>query len=240
MPADDKTSHHILVIDDDTRLRDLIGRFLIEQDFRVTLASSAEEAQERIKGIRFDLMVVDIMLDGMSGLDFVRKYKEEHQTPCLMLTAMGKPGERLHGLESGADDYMTKPFEPLELVLRIKNILARQNDDAETQSLNMMDKENTVSFGPHCFDLTSKQLITAGKKQYITTSESKLLHCFCEASGQVLTREYISDRLNGQMVGRSIDVAVARLRRKLEPNPSKPIYLLTTRGYGWVLEADRR
>ena len=223
--------HHILIIDDDDRLRHLIERFLSDQGFMVTSSPSAEDARLKMRSVVFDLLVVDVMLDGESGLDLVRNLKStQPDLPCLLLTAMGEPGHRLHGLESGADDYMTKPFEPLELALRIKNILSR---------LPLTGAENDKHyFGPHIFDKARQQLQTAGQRQYLTTAEKNLLTCFCTHPRQTLSREVLSAMLGGQMEGRSIDVAVARLRRKIEANPSKPIYLLTARGQGWLLETD--
>ena len=155
-----------------------------------------------------------------------------------MLTAMGDPGQRLHGLESGADDYMTKPFEPRELSFR-KNILDRQpREDTLTPAAGDMpvSEDSLIPLGPHRFDMSRRLLTTAGKRQHLTTAERKLLGCFCDHHDTVLSREQISELLEGQMEGRSIDVAVARLRRKLEPNPGKPVFLLTARGHGWVLE----
>ena len=237
--AETDQKSHILIIDDDDRLRALISRFLAEQGFRVTSASNAEEARQHITGMIFDCLVVDVMMPGESGLDLVRDLKSTSPSlPCLMLTAMGEPGHRLHGLETGADDYMTKPFEPQELALRIKNILAR-NTAISAAARSDQDPDAAIRFGPHLFELTREQLTTAGKRQHLTTAEKHLLACFCRNPQQILSREQLSDMLGGQMEGRSIDVAVARLRRKIEPNPSKPIYLLTVRGRGWSLETDR-
>jgi len=236
--AETTDKSHILIIDDDDRLRDLISRFLIQQGFRVTTASNAEEARQHISSMIFDCLVVDIMMPGESGLDLVRDLKSTSPSlPCLMLTAMGEPGHRLHGLETGADDYMTKPFEPQELALRINNILARNS--AISAARSEQDSTDAIRFGPHLFALNRQQLTTAGKRQHLTTAEKHLLACFCRNPQQILSREQLSDMLGGQMEGRSIDVAVARLRRKIEPNPSKPIYLLTVRGRGWSLETDR-
>ena len=229
---------HILIIDDDERLRDLTGRFLGDQGFRVSTAASAEEARAHLEVVRFDLMVVDIMMPGESGLDLVRSLKSgSGAPPCLMLTAMGKPGERLHGLESGADDYMTKPFEPLELALRIRNLLGRRPPDEASAPVDA-DAGPTVAFGPHRFETQRQVLTTGGRRQHLTSAEKNLLSCFCTDPGGILSRGEISKRLGGQMTGRSIDVAIARLRRKIEPNPGKPIYLLTARGQGWMLDTD--
>ncbi|MGC6484595.1 MAG: response regulator [Candidatus Puniceispirillales bacterium] len=235
------TPPHILIIDDDERLRLLIGRFLREDGFRVTLAANAAEARQRLEGVRFDLMVVDVMMPGESGLDLVRDLKQGNTPPpCLMLTAMGDPGQRLHGLESGADDYMTKPFEPKELSFRIKNILSRLPQQPAAVPEGNPEATGVIPFGPHRFDRDRRLLTTGGKRQHLTAAERKLLGCFCDHHDNVLSREQISGMLDGQMEGRSIDVAVARLRRKLEPNPSKPVFLLTARGHGWVLETDHR
>ena len=238
----DPTPHHILIIDDDDRLRDLISRFLVDQGFRVSRASSAEEARKQIEVLQYDVMVVDIMMPGESGLDLVRSLKSTpNAPPCLMLTAMGEPGERLHGLESGADDYMTKPFEPQELSLRIRNLLGRQPSEGgqpEPMGAKSGRPDHSVSFGPHLFDRDRQILTTGGKRQHLTTAEKSLLGCFCSEPKNVLSREDISASLGGQMTGRSIDVAIARLRRKIEPNPGKPIYLLTARGLGWLLDTD--
>ena len=232
---------HILIIDDDDKLRQLISRFLIEQGHRITQAASAEEARKHLKGMIFDCLVVDIMMPGESGLDLVRDLKSRlPHIPCLMLTAMGEPGHRLHGLEIGADDYMTKPFEPLELALRLKNILMRQQAVPATNepSSPTADTASLVHFGPHVFDRERQQLTTGGQRQHLTTAEKDLLRCFCNKPQDILSREQLSDMLGGKMEGRSIDVAVARLRRKIEPSPSKPIYLLTVRGRGWSLETN--
>ena len=233
---------HILIIDDDDKLRQLISRFLIDQGHRITEAASAEEARERLNGMIFDCLVVDIMMPGVSGLDLVRDLKSKMpEMPCLMLTAMGEPGHRLHGLAIGADDYMTKPFEPLELALRLKNILARQQAAlSQTPPSPPLSSapEQSVHFGPHVFDRDRQQLTTRGQRQHLTTAEKDLLRCFCDRPQEILSREELSAMLGGKMEGRSIDVAVARLRRKIEPSPSKPIYLLTVRGRGWSLETD--
>ena len=229
---------HILIIDDDERLRDLIGKYLADQGFRVTLAASAKEARAHLEVVRYDLMVVDIMMPGESGLELVQSLKSGTDAPpCLMLTAMGKPGERLHGLESGADDYMTKPFEPQELALRIRNLLGRRSSD-EAPAGPGRETGPTVVFGPHRFETERRVLTTGGKRQHLTSAEKDLLSCFCSDPDSILSRGEISDRLGGQMTGRSIDVAIARLRRKIEPNPGKPIYLLTARGQGWMLDTD--
>jgi two-component system phosphate regulon response regulator OmpR len=244
----DKT-HHILVIEDDERLMALLIRFLASKDYRVTGAASAEEARERIIGTHFDAYVVDIMLPMESGLDFVHSLKAaDDPTPCLMLTAMGEPGERLIGLEKGADDYMTKPFEPEELALRIRNLLRRSslNDISQAQMGSDVigagqgyDDDTIIRFGPHEYDIAISQLKTGNQRNPLTSAERDLLSCFCQRPNIILARHELAAMLSSQMEGRSLDVAVARLRRKIEPNPRKPIYLLTARGQGWMLQTDQ-
>lgn len=232
--------HHILVIEDDERLLKLLLQFLNSKGYRSTGAGSAEEARGRIKGTFFDAFVVDIMLPQESGLDFVRSLKADGVlTPCLVLTAMGEPGERLLGLESGADDYMTKPFEPEELVLRVRNLLRRA--DVESPSNGQIADQNRSSiirFGPHEFNTDTSQLRTGNQRNALTSAERDLLSCFTIRPNEILSRDELANMMVSQMEGRSLDVAVARLRRKLEPNPRKPIYLLTARGQGWMLQVD--
>ena len=229
---------HILVIEDDERLRDLLLRFLLGKGYRVTGAGSVEEARARIIGTYFDAYVVDIMLPQESGLDFVRALKSAGDAPpCLMLTAMGAPGQRLMGLESGADDYMTKPFEPDELALRIRNLLKR-TEDAQPSQNNTALPAASIRFGPHEFDIDLMQLKTGNQRHALTTAERKLLACFARHPNAPLSRDGLAAMLSSQMEGRSLDVAVTRLRQKIEPNPRQPIYLLTMRGVGWMLQID--
>ena len=235
MPA---PKRHILVIEDDERLRDLLLRFLLGKGYRVTGAGSVEEARARMKGTYFDAYVVDIMLPQESGLDFVRALKSDGDTPpCLMLTAMGAPGQRLMGLESGADDYMTKPFEPDELALRIRNLLKRTEENQPSQN-NSAPPTASIRFGPHEFDIDNMQLKTGNQRAALTTAERKLLACFARHPNAPLSRDVLAAMLSSQMEGRSLDVAVTRLRQKIEPNPRQPIYLLTMRGVGWMLQTD--
>lgn len=231
---------HILVIEDDERLRDLLLRFLLGKGYRVTGAGSVEEARARIKGTYFDAYVVDIMLPQESGLDFVRALKTaDDAPPCLMLTAMGAPGQRLMGLESGADDYMTKPFEPDELALRIRNLLRRTEENQPSQNTAPPATPTTlIRFGPHEFDIDLMQLKTGNQRNALTTAERKLLACFGRHPNTPLSRDALAAMLSSQMEGRSLDVAVTRLRQKIEPNPRQPIYLLTIRGVGWMLQTD--
>ena len=224
--------HHILVIDDDERLRVLLRRFLEESGFRVTDAGSAQEARNILKGMAFDILVVDVMMPGETGIEFLTDLRKDDSVPALFLTARSETESRIEGLEAGADDYMSKPFEPRELVLRIQRILQR---NVLTEQKTMA---NDVRFGPFHFDIVSGLLTKAGSRLHITTAEQQLLGTFAEAPNTVLSRDDLSNILNGRMEGRSIDVAVARLRRKLEPNPRHPVYLQTVRNRGWMLRTD--
>ena len=224
--------HHILVIDDDERLRVLLRRFLEESGFRVTDAGSAQEARSILQGMAFDILVVDVMMPGETGIEFLADLRKDDPVPALFLTARSETESRIEGLEAGADDYMSKPFEPRELVLRIQRILQRNVLNEQKTSAN------DVRFGPFHFDVVSGLLTKAGNRLHITTAEQQLLASFAEAPNTVLSRDDLSNILNGRMEGRSIDVAVARLRRKLEPNPRHPVYLQTVRNRGWMLCSD--
>lgn len=226
------SQHHILVIDDDERLRDLLRRFLEESGFRVTDAGNASEARQILSGIMFDLLIIDIMMPGETGLEFLEELRKKDNVPALFLTAMSETEHRIEGLETGADDYMSKPFEPRELVLRIKRILQRK------ASVNH-EPDALVIFGPFAFDLTTSTLTRDDMRIHITTAEQQLLANFANAPDTVLSRDDLSNAVEGRMEGRSIDVAVARLRRKLEPDPRHPVYLQTMRNRGWLLRTDR-
>ncbi len=227
-------THHILVIDDDERLRLLLRRFLEESGFRVTDVGNTADARRILDGLIFDLLIIDIMMPGETGLEFLADLRKSNPVPALFLTAMSETEHRIEGLELGADDYMSKPFEPRELVLRIKGILAR----IRTAPLPETTDSNIVAFGPFQFDLTTGILTREGTRVHITTAEQKLLASFAHKPGSVLSRDDLSDAMDGSMRGRSIDVAVARLRGKLEPNPRHPVYLQTVRNQGWQLSID--
>ena len=224
--------HHILVIDDDERLRVLLRRFLEESGFRVTDAGSAQEARSILQGMAFDILVVDVMMPGETGIEFLADLRKDDPVPALFLTARSETESRIEGLEAGADDYMSKPFEPRELVLRIQRILQRNVVNEQKTAAN------DVRFGPFHFDIVSGLLTKAGNRLHITTAEQQLLGSFAESPNTVLSRDDLANILDGRMEGRSIDVAVARLRRKLEPNPRHPVYLQTVRNRGWMLRTD--
>lgn len=218
---------HILVIDDDDRLRELLRRFLSESGFRVSDAANAAQARHLLGSLAFDLLVIDVMMPGQNGVDFLAEIRPDNDVPALFLTALAEADNRIAGLEAGADDYIGKPFEPRELILRIQRILARQPKEKIDDSL--------VSFGTFTFEIETGRLLSSGLPLHITTAERDLLAAFASHPNETLSREDLHESLQGRMEGRSIDVAIARLRRKLEDNPKKPLYLLTVRGAGWSL-----
>ena len=227
-PADSSAAH-ILVIDDDERLRDLLQRFLSESGFRVTAAGSAQDARAFLVGTVFDLLVIDVMMPGETGTEFLADLRKRSAVPALFLTAINETEDRIAGLETGADDYITKPFEPRELILRIKRILARQK---------LAEQPSLIQFGPFSYDIDRQVLMDNGRRVHITSAEQDLLQCFTTAPNAVLSRQNISGSLRGRMKGRSIDVAVARLRTKLEGDPRFPVFLQTVRGKGWMLRTN--
>ena len=220
---------HILVIDDDERLRELLRRFLEESGFRVTGANSAAEARDYMKAMHFDLLVIDVMMPGETGVEFLASIRPAANIPALFLTALSETENRIEGLEAGADDYIAKPFEPRELILRISRILDRQID---------VSSSSDIQFGPFSLNLDSNILTENGRRIHITTAEQDLLSCFSQSANQIVSRDEIAQLLDGRMQGRSIDVAVARLRTKLEVDPRYPVMLQTVRGKGWMLKTN--
>lgn len=227
------TDQHILVIDDDDRLRLLLRRFLEESGFRVTDVGSASAARQALQSLVFDVMIVDIMMPGETGLELLADLRETNPVPALFLTAMSETEHRIAGLEAGADDYMSKPFEPRELVLRIKSILGRSSRGAPAEA-------KAVSFGPYSFDLASGILMHSTGRIHMTSAEQRLMQSFASAPDRILSREDIAEAMDSSMRGRSIDVAVARLRAKIEPDPRFPVFLQTVRNKGWLLRTDRQ
>jgi len=220
-----KFEAHILVVDDDDRIRDLVKQYLNEKNYLVTTAIDAEDAQEKVKIIKFDLIVLDIMMPGKSGLDFTEENKNNLYTPIILLTAKGEAEERIHGLEVGADDYLAKPFEPKELVLRINNILNK------TKSKNI---KRLIKFGDVKIDL-NKHLILKKKKEYkINSTEKTILELMINSPGKSFSRNEIGKIIKIDKE-RSIDVVITRLRKKIEKDPKNPKYLQTLRGEGYVL-----
>ena len=220
-----KFKAHILVVDDDDRIRDLVKQYLNENNYLVTTAFSAEDAKKKVETIKFDLIVLDIMMPGKSGLEFTVENKDKLYTPIILLTAKGETEERIHGLEVGADDYLGKPFEPKELILRIKNILNK------TKSKNI---KRLIEFGSVKVDL-SKNLIFCDKKEYkINNTEKTILEFMINSPGKSFSRDEIGKIINLDKE-RSIDVIITRLRKKIEKDPKNPKFLQTLRGEGYVL-----
>ena len=222
-------ARHLLVVDDDRRLRDLLKRFLLEQGYRVTGAVDAEDGLARMNGMAFDLLIVDVMLPNQSGLEFVSQIRRSSQVPVLMLTALGDPAERIRGLEVGADDYLAKPFEPRELLLRIEAIL-RRSEQAQTGS-------REIRYGEFVFDPARGLLSRNGTPLGLTSSEVALLRIFASSPGVTISRAELAER-TGTTEGRAINVQVTRLRRKIEVDPKNPRFLQTVWGEGYVFWAD--
>jgi two-component system phosphate regulon response regulator OmpR len=221
---------HLLVIDDDERLRELLQRYLSSNGYRVSAAADAADARALMKSIAFDLFIVDVMMPGESGLDLTRSIRARTGTPILMLTARGETEHRIAGLEHGADDYLPKPFEPRELLLRVGGLLRRA---APPQRIAQAE----VKLGECIFDPQRAQLRRKGRPVKLTSSETALLQLFAANAGRAFSRSDLCTRL-GVALERSIDVQVTRLRRKIEEDPKLPLYLQTVRGLGYVLVPD--
>ncbi len=216
---------HILVVDDDDGIRTLVRQYLTENNFLITTANSAEDAKEKISIIKFDLIILDIMMPGKSGLEFTIENKERINTPIILLTAKGEADERVQGLEVGADDYLPKPFEPKELVLRIRNILNKTKNKNE---------KRFIEFDNIKIDL-NKLIIIKNKNEFkINNTEKIILEKMINAPGETFSRESIGNLINIDKE-RSVDVIITRLRKKIEIDPKNPKYLQTIRGTGYVL-----
>jgi len=216
---------HILVVDDDEGIRSLIKQYLNENNFLVTTSNSAENAEEKISIIKFDLIVLDIMMTGKSGLDFIKQNKSKIVTPIILLTAKGEAENRVEGLEIGADDYLPKPFEPKELILRIKNILNKTKRN---------DEKRIITFDNIKIDLNKLLIIKNDIEYKINSTEKIILEKMINNPGKTFSREDIG-KLTDLDKERSIDVIITRLRKKIEMDPKNPKYLQTLRGAGYVL-----
>jgi len=221
---------HILVVDDDDRLRELLVKFLADNDFMVSGARDAADARSKLATLTFDLIVLDLMMPGESGLDFAEDFRNNSQVPILMLTAMNDSEDRIRGLEQGADDYLGKPFEPRELVLRINNILKRLPEAEPAPS--------EVGLGDVVFRPLRGELERGGRQIHLTEVEAALLSALANRPGEVMGREELISLTGATGGGRAVDVQVTRLRRKIEQNPKLPRYLQTVRGKGYVLIPD--
>ena len=223
-------SPHILVVDDDARLRKLLARYLSEHGFLVATAEDAADARGKLASFTFDLIVLDLMMPGESGLSLAADLRRRSGVPILMLTAMGEPEDRIAGLEKGADDYMVKPFEPRELLLRIGNILRRVPQE------NALPAE--VRMGAMVFDMEREELREGDQPVKLTSVETALLTALARRAGVALSREELIDLTGAGGGDRAVDVQVTRLRRKIETDPRDPRYLQTVRGRGYVLKPD--
>lgn len=221
---------HILVIDDDTRLRKLLRKYLVEQGFRVSTAESAAEARAKMRALEFDLLVLDVMMPGESGLELTRFLREQTQVPILLLTARDETEDRILGLECGADDYLSKPFEPRELVLRINAILRRVPPPQPIA--------REIHFGEFRFDLEREELRRGDAFVHLTAAEAALLAALARRAGSAVTRDALTEETQMSGNARTVDVQMTRLRRKIETDPKFPRYLQTARGIGYVLMPD--
>ena len=222
-------SPHILVVDDDTRLRELLRRFLVENGHRVSVARNAMEARRHLESLRFDLIVLDVMMPGENGFDFARALRQTSDVPILMLTARGDAADRIEGLERGVDDYLAKPFEPRELLLRIATIMRRARPPLDTGT--------ELKLGACRFNTERGELWRGDRHVRLTSSEVALLRILASQPGQPFSRSDLSQQC-GSGLERSIDVQITRLRRKLEVDPKAPLYLQTVRGVGYMLVPD--
>jgi two-component system phosphate regulon response regulator OmpR len=218
---------HLLVVDDDSRIRTLLSRYLGEHGFRVTSAADAADARRRLGGLAFDLLIVDVMMPGESGMELTRSLRETMNVPILMLTARAETENRIQGLEFGADDYLAKPFEPRELLLRINNILRRGTPPARPLV-------ELVSFGPFTFHRARLELKRSGETVHLTDRERQIMAIFAAKPGDTVPRTALMTG-EGAAGERTVDVQINRLRRKIETDPANPIYLQTVRGIGYRL-----
>ena len=221
----DKFFAHILVVDDDEGIRSLVKQYLNENNYLVTTAESAETASEKVKIVKFDLIILDIMMPGKNGLDFIKDHKKKLDTPIILLTAKGESSERVEGLEIGADDYLPKPFEPKELILRIKNIL---NKTIKTESKRIIEFESVK------IDINKLLIIKNNNEFKINITEKIILEKMINNPGKIFSREDIGMLIDLDKE-RSIDVIITRLRKKIEIDPKNPKFLQTIRGAGYVL-----
>ena len=216
---------HILVVDDDEGIRTLVKKYLNENNYLVTTANSAEDAFEKIQIIKFDLIILDIMMPGKNGLEFIKENQKKLDTPVILLTAKGEADERVEGLEVGADDYLPKPFEPKELILRIQNII---------QKTKKSDQKRVIQFENIKIDLNKQLIIKKNTEYKINNTEKKILEKMINNHGKTFSREDIGI-LTELDKERSIDVIITRLRKKIEIDPKNPKFLQTIRGAGYVL-----
>ena len=232
VPADDAS--HLLIVDDDKRIRSLLSQFLQGNGYRVTTAESAADARRRMEGLSFDLIVLDVMMPGENGFQFAEKLRETSSVPILMLTALADVNDRIRGFELGVDDYLSKPFDPRELLLRVGSILRRVTAPPPGDQTALPD---SVAFGAFTFNILRGDLAQDGELVRLTDREREMLRLLAEARGVPVTREALAGP-DSEANERTIDVQVNRLRRKIEKDPANPSYLQTVRGSGYRLIVD--
>jgi len=216
---------HILIVDDDNRIRDLLKDYLSENNYIVSTAENANQAKERLEFLKFDIIILDVMMPGQNGYELTKELKKKIKVPIILLTAKGEVENRIKGLELGADDYIGKPFEPKELLLRIKNII---------KNYNKLDLNRKYFVGTAEIDLNKMTILLSGKRKKINNSEKKVLVEMLSNPGKTYSRGEIG-KISGISQERSIDVMITRLRQKIETSPKNPKYLQTKRGLGYVL-----
>ena len=221
----ENSENHILIVDDDNRIRDLLKDYLSENNYIVSSAENADQAKEKLKYLKFDIIILDVMMPGQNGYELTREIKKEIKVPIILLTAKGEVENRIRGLELGADDYIGKPFEPKELLLRIRNIIDKNNK---------IDLKSKHSVGDAIIDLNKMIISLNSKSKKINNTEKKILIEMLSNPGTTFSREEIG-KISGISQERSIDVMITRLRQKLETDPKNPKYLQTIRGSGYVL-----
>ncbi|MCC0031156.1 MAG: response regulator transcription factor [Brucellaceae bacterium] len=228
IPLDDAA--HLLVVDDDTRIRTLLSEYLTSNGYRITVAANAAEARRILEGMDFDLLIVDVMMPGESGLSLTAALRQIKDVPILMLTALSETENRIQGLEAGADDYLSKPFDPRELLLRINSILRR---GAKPESA----LPEQIIFGPYTFNLTRRELRKGADPIKLTDREQVIMGMFAERPGETVARHELVGR-DLDVGERTIDVQINRLRRKIESDPANPLWLQTVRGIGYRLNVE--
>jgi len=221
---------HILVVDDDDRIRDLLSQFLRGRGLRVTAASDGARALRLLAQMRFDLIILDVMMPEVDGFEVTEQVRGEDATPIILLTARGEPEDRIRGLSLGADDYLPKPFEPEELILRVQAILRR--------ALPQTRGPSAVAFGPWRFEIEAGQLSAEGKGVRLTGGETALLAALAKSPGQAVSRQSLSEQAANGAGERAVDVQITRLRRKIEADPKAPVFIQTVRGAGYKLVAE--
>ncbi|MDX2142103.1 MAG: response regulator transcription factor [Rhodospirillaceae bacterium] len=230
-PPTQALPQHLLIVDDDPRLCNLLARLMKDSGYMVSTANDAAEARRHLSGLRFDLLIVDRMMPGEDGLSLIKHIRKSSDVPILMLTAMGEADQRIQGLEHGADDYMAKPFEPRELLLRVQSILRRAPAAEEPTRLEL-------KFGECRYDLARHQLMRDGANVHLTASEAELLRILIDHVNEPVDRSVLAAASEDGANPRTIDVQITRLRRKLEADPRQPRFLQTVRGTGYLLRSD--